>query len=53
MLKHYMPNRWHPSDHLPIGAVLRMTPTPEAGAAEPPGSDAASDAGSSVYAPSV
>lgn len=60
--KHYMPNRWHPSDHLPIGAVLRLTPPPAhangngSGAAEGlarQGSAAASDAGSSLYAPSV
>ena len=67
--KHYMPNRWHPSDHLPIGAVLRLTPPPAdaanggadggsgaaaglAGLARH-GSTAASDAGSSVYAPST
>lgn len=54
--KHYMPNRCHPSDHLPIGAVLRLTPTTGAAPANGSGaevSDAASDAGSSVYAPSV
>lgn len=53
VMKSYMPNRWHPSDHLPVGAVLRLTPTPEAGAAQPSASeDASSDAASDVYAPS-
>lgn len=51
--KVYMPNRWHPSDHLPIGAVLRLSPTPAAGAAELGEEDAASEAGSSEYAPSL
>ena len=51
--KVYMPNRWHPSDHLPIGAVLRLSPTPAAGAAALGEEDAASEAGSSEYAPSL
>lgn len=50
--KVFMPNRWHPSDHLPIGAVLRLTPTPAAGAAAMQEEEAASEAGSSEYAPS-
>lgn len=51
--KAYLPNRWHPSDHLPIGAVLRLSPTPAAGAAAMRDEDAASEAGSSEYAASA
>ena len=32
--KCYLPNRWHPSDHLPVGAVLRVSLVGDAAAGD-------------------
>jgi hypothetical protein len=36
----FLPSRWHPSDHLPIGAVLRLSSGAAAVAAAPAGAAA-------------
>lgn len=43
--KCFMPNRWHPSDHLPIGAVIRVSPVGDPQAAAEAAAHAATGRG--------
>jgi CCR4-NOT transcription complex subunit 6 len=51
----FLPNRWHPSDHLPIGAVLQLSSGAAEAAAAPAGAAAvaAADAGAAAAAAAV
>ncbi|KAL4424801.1 hypothetical protein ABPG77_000841 [Micractinium sp. CCAP 211/92] len=46
--KCFLPNRWHPSDHLPIGAVVRVSPVGDARAAAEAAAHAATGRGGVV-----